>query len=57
MYKMSIITIENCARAGVKTQKGDGELFWIRIIDVQKGLCTKNMRQTVKKEIFLIGNF
>ena len=37
MYKMVVITIENCTNAKVHTI----ELFWIRRIDIQNGLGLK----------------
>ena len=32
----------------------DEELFWVRMIDVQKGLGTKNKSDTVKKYVLQI---
>ena len=37
-YKMVLITVEKYANAGVHTIKRNRELFWIKMIDVQKGL-------------------
>ena len=37
MYKMVVITIEKCKNAKVDAKPGDGELFWVKMNDVQKG--------------------
>ena len=52
MYKMVVITIENCTNGKVHTI----ELFWIRRIDIQNGLGLKNMSDLVRKEIHGIFN-
>ena len=42
MYKMVVITIQNYGNAGVRTIKvGNRELFWVKMIDVRKGLGKK----------------
>ena len=51
MCKMVVITIKKCKIAKVDTKPGDGELFWIKMNDVQKGLCIKNMSDLVRKEL------
>ena len=50
MYKMVVITIENCTNAKVHTIKaGNRELFWVKMIDVQNGLGIKNISDLVRK--------
>ena len=50
---MVVITVQAYAKAGVYTIKvGNRELFWVKMIDAQKGLGLKNMPDLVKKEIF-----
>ena len=57
MYKMVVITIENCTNAKIHTMEvGNRELFWIRMIDIQNGLGLKNMSDIVRKEIHGIFN-
>ena len=51
MYKMVVITIEKCKNVKVDAKPGDGELFWVKMNDVQKGLCIKNMSDLVRKEL------
>ena len=51
MYKMVVITIEKCENTKVDTKPGDGELFWVKMNDVQKGLGIKNMSDLVRKEL------
>ena len=52
MYKVVVITIENCTNAKVHTIKVENrELFWIKMIDIQNGLGLKNMTDLVRKEI------
>ena len=46
MYKMVVIIIEKCENANVDAKPRDGELFWVKMNDVQKGLCIK-----VRKEL------
>ena len=54
-YKMVVITAEKYANAGVHTiTVKNNKLFWVKIIDVQKGLVLKNMSDLVKKEICVI---
>ena len=44
-YKMVVITVEKYANAGVHTKTADNKkLFWVKMIDVQKGLGLKNAR-------------
>ena len=44
-YKMVVITVEKYANAGVHTITADNKkLFWVKMIDVQKGLGLKNAR-------------
>ena len=50
---MVVITVQAYAEARVHTIKvGNKKLFWIKMIDVQKELGSKNMPDLVKKEIF-----
>ena len=49
---MVVITVENYANAGVHTiTVKDEKLFWVKMIDVQKGLGLKNMPDLVRKEV------
>ena len=49
---MVVITVQAYAEARVHTIKvGSKKLFWVKMIDVQKGLGLKNMPDLVKKEI------
>ena len=49
---MVVITIQAYAKAGVHTIKvGNRELFWAKMIDVQKGLGLKNISHLVRKQI------
>ena len=50
---MVVITVEKYANAGVHTiTVKNKKLFWVKMIDVQKGLGFKNMPGLVKKEIY-----
>ena len=50
---MVVITVQAYAETRVHTIKvGNKKLFWIKMIDVQKELGSKNMPDLVKKEIF-----
>ena len=51
MCKMVVITIEKCENTKVDTKPGDGELFWVKMNDIQKGLGIKNMSDLVRKEL------
>ena len=52
MYKMVVITIQKCTNAEVHTiTVGNRELFWVRMIDVQKELGIKNISGLVRKYI------
>ena len=52
MYKMVVITIQKCTNAEVDTiTVGNRELFWVRMIDVQKELGIKNISGLVRKYI------
>ena len=49
---MVVITVQAYVEAGVHTIKvKNKKLFWVKIIDVQKGLGLKNMPDLVRKEI------
>ena len=49
---MVVITVQAYAETRVHAIKvGNRELFWVKMIDVQKGLGLKNMPDLVKKEI------
>ena len=49
---MVVITFQVCAKSGVHTIKvGNRELFWVKMIDVQKGLGLKNISHLVRKQI------
>ena len=49
MYKMVVITIENCTNGKGHTIKvGNRELFWVKMIDIQNGLGLKNMSDLVR---------
>ena len=49
---MVVITVQAYAKAGVHTIKvGNRELFWVKMIDVQKGLGLKNISHLVRKQI------
>ena len=49
---MVVITVGKYANAGVHTITVENKkLFWVKMIDVQKGLDLKNMPDLVKKEI------
>ena len=51
MYKMFEISVEKCTDAKVLTiTVGNRRLFWVRMHDVQEGLCVKNMADLVRKE-------
>ena len=52
---MVVITVQVYAEARVHTIKvGNRELFWVKIIDVQKGLGLKNMSDLVKKKKYVV---
>ena len=52
---MVVITAQAYAEARVHTIKvGNKKLFWVKIIDVQKGLGLRDMSNLVKKEIYCI---
>ena len=47
---MVVITVQAYIEARVHTIKvGNKKLFWVKIIDVQKGLGLKNMSDLVRK--------
>ena len=47
---MVVITVQAYAKAGVHTIKiGNRELFWVKMIDVQKGLRLKNISNVQQK--------
>ena len=48
-YKMVVITAEKYTNAGVHKNK---KSFWIKMINLYRGLGLKNMPDLVKKEIF-----
>ena len=49
---MVVITVQAYAEARVNTTKvGNKKLFWVKMIDAQKGLGLKNMPDLVKIEI------
>ena len=49
---MVVITIQNYTDAEVHTiTVGNRELFWIKMIDVQKGLGIQNISDLVRKDI------
>ena len=49
---MVVITVQAYAKAEVHTIKvGNRELFWVKMIDVQKGLGLKNISHLVRKQI------
>ena len=49
---MVVITVQAYAEAKDHTIKvGNKNLFWVKMIDLQKGLSLKNMPDLVKKEI------
>ena len=49
------ITVEKYANAGVQIiTRENKKLFWVKMIDVQKGLDLKNMPDLVEKEIYRI---
>ena len=51
MYKMFEISVEKYTDAKVLTiTVGNRRLFWVRMHDVQEGLCVKNMADLVRKE-------
>ena len=51
MYKMFEISVEKHTDAKVLTiTVGNRRLFWVRMHDVQEGLCVKNMADLVRKE-------
>ena len=47
---MVVITVEKYENAGVHTITVENKkLFWVKMIDLQKGLGLKNMQDLVKK--------
>ena len=49
---MVVITVQAYAKARVHpTKVGNVELFWVKMIDVQKGLGLKNISHLVRKQI------
>ena len=49
---MVVVNVQAYAEARVNTIKvGNKKLFWVKMVDVQKGLRLKNMPDLVKKEI------
>ena len=49
---MVVITVENYSNAGVHTiTVKNKELFWVKMIDVQKGLGVKNIPQFIRQEM------
>ena len=49
---MAVITVQAYAKAGVQTKKvGNRELFWVKMIDAQKGSGLKNISHLVRKQI------
>ena len=52
---MVVITVQAYTEARVHTIKvGNRKLFWVKMIDVQKGLGLKNMPDLVRKEVCAI---
>ena len=52
MYKMVVITVQNYANAKLHTIiVGNRQVFWIKMIDVQKGLGLQNMPDSVRNKI------
>ena len=52
MYKMVIVTVQSYTDAEVYTiTVGNRELFWVKMIDVQKGLGIQNISGLVIKNI------
>ena len=51
-YKIVAITVQNDTDAEVHTITVENrELFWVKMIDVQKGLGIQNISDLVRKEI------
>ena len=49
---MVVITVQAYAKARVHTIKvGNRELFWVKMIDVQKGLGLKDISHLFRKQI------
>ena len=49
---MVVITVENYSSAKVHTiTVKSKELFWVKMIDVQNGLCVKSISDLLKKEM------
>ena len=49
---MVVITVENYSNAGGHTiTVKNKELFWVKMIDVQKGLGVKNIPQFIRPEM------
>ena len=49
---MVVISVQSYAKVGVHTMKvGNRELFWVKMIDAQKGLGLKNIYHLVRKQI------
>ena len=52
VYKMVVITVQDYADNEVHTiAVGNRELFWVKMIDVQKGLSIHNISDLVRKDI------
>ena len=51
-FFVCIISVENSSNAGVYTiTVKNKELFWVKMIDVQKGLGVKNIPQFIRQEM------
>ena len=51
---MVVITVENYSNAGVHTiTVKNKELFWVKMIDIQKGLGVKNIPQFIRQDMTL----
>ena len=49
---MVVVTVQAYAKAGVyKIKVGNRELFWVKMIDVQRGLGLKNISHLVRRQI------
>ena len=52
IYKTVVVTIQAYVKAGVHTIKvGNRELFWVKRINVQKGLGLDNISHLVRKQM------
>ena len=50
-YKMVVITVEKYVNSGVHTITiKNKNLFWVKMIEMQKGLGLKNMPNLIKKK-------